>query len=895
MTWLRRVFGRKRLYGELSEEIHAHLDEKAKELVANGMTREEAEHAARREFGNVMLTEEATRDIWRWPRFENFLIDIRYALRTLRKSPGFTAVAILTLALGIGANTAIFSVVNAVLFEPLPFHNAGRLVQLWETEGGSGSYYSGAPRGTGPLTGPAYMDWHTESRVLASSSAYFLIPNVEENLSGIGEAQAVRAVNVESNFFSTLGVSPFLGRAFTKGEGQAGHDQVAVLSYGLWRDLFPERPGAVAQKVELNGRPYSVIGVMPRWFNFPASSQLWIPLSASEINLGGRGNNHLLAIARMKRGVILTQVEAELDGIEARHVGSEDADKAVVIPLQYQLTQTSRTELLVLLGAVALVLLIACANLANLFLARAVGRQQEFAIRAALGAERSRLSRQLLTESVTLALAGALLGTFGAWEFTEWTQNAGWLPIPHVRPITVDWRVLLFAISVSALVGILFGLAPALQVPQTRLSERLKSGRQAVQGVSTGRGSFRDYLIISEVALALSLLIGAGLLLRTFSNMRSTNIGVTTSGVLTAGLSLPDSHYQNHAARATFIEQLLSRVRRDPGVTAAALSWNIPLERNSNGNITIPGNNNPELKQQIVEWNFVTEDYFRAYSIPLIEGRSFNASDADDAETADDEISKWASHGGGKPFASVWYPAVINRVAARTFWPGQDAVGKTFSDGSPCRVIGIVGDVRKLGITQRATPEVYFPYTLGLNSGDWQLTVKAAIKPLGLLPSIRSALASLNGTLALSHPRTMRQVVADHMQETTLQTVVLGLFATLALLLAAIGIYGVMAYLVNQRRHEIGIRMALGAQQRDILLLILGRGAKLMVLGVAIGIAASLALTRLASSLLFDVSSTDPMTFASVAGILLAVGFAACYIPARRAMRVDPVTALRNE
>jgi putative ABC transport system permease protein len=842
---------------------------------------------------------EAIKQEWRESRptylLESILQDVRYAVRTLRKSPGFTAVAILTLALGIGMNTAIFSVVNAVLFEPLPFHNAGRLVQLWETEGGSGSYYSGAPRGTGPLTGPAYMDWHTESRTLASSSAYFLIPNVEENLSGVGEAQAVRAVKVQRNFFTTLGVSPFLGRAFAKGEGRVGHDQVAVLSYGLWRDLFPERPGAIGQQVELNGRPYSVIGVMPRWFNFPADSQLWIPLSASEINSGGRGNHHLLAIARMKKGVAPAQVEAELNGIEARRVGSEDANKSVVIPLQYQLTRTSRTELLVLLGAVALVLLIACANLANLFLARGVGRQQEFAIRAALGAGRARLSRQLLTESVTLAFAGAVLGIFGAWEFTKWAQSAKWLPIPRVRPITVDWRVLLFAISISALVGMLFGLAPALQVPQTRLSEKLKSGGRAIQDALSGRGLLRDSLVVSEVALALSLLIGAGLLLRTFSNMRSTNIGIRTSGVLTAGLSLPDSRYQSRAARAAFIEQLLSRVGRDPGVTAAALSWNIPLERNSNGYITVPGNSNPELQKQIVEWNYVTEDYFQAYSIPLLEGRSFNASDAQEAETADDEISKWASHGGGKPFPSVWYPAVINRVAAQTFWPGQDAVGKTFSDGSPCKVIGIVGDVRKLGITHRTTPEVYFPYTLGLNSGDWQLTVKAAVKPLSLLPSIRGSLASLDGMLALSHPRTMRQVVADQMQETALQTAVLGLFATLALLLAAIGIYGVMTYLVNQRRHEIGIRMALGAHQRDILLLILGRGARLMVVGVAIGIAGSLALTRLMSSLLFDVSTTDPMTFAGVVGVLVVIGLTACYVPARRAMRVDPVVALRQE
>ncbi len=821
------------------------------------------------------------------------LQDGRYGLRQLRHHPGLTVVAILTLALGIGANTAIFSVVNAALLEPLPFRNPGQLVQLWETESAPGNY---------PLTGPDYLDWQAQNRTLASTSLYAW--TMTENLSGAGQAQPVRVAPTQANFFSTIGANPFLGRAFARGEDRPGRDQVAVLSYGFWKVHFGGQRGAIGKTIELDDQAFQVVGVMPPWFNFPEGAELWTPMDMSPANLGGRGGHNWRAVARMKSGITAAQAAADLTAIETRlgrlYPDNDKGVKAVTVPLQEQLTRGVRSQLWILLGAVALVLLIACANLANLLLARAMGRQREIALRVALGAGRWRLARQLLTESITLALAGAAVGLAGAWWLILLARNDPSLPIPRTHPLGIDWRVLLFTLAISVLVGILFGLAPALRVREARLVEELKISAQAVLSPGGTSGLLRDSLVVAEIALSLALLVGAGLLLRTFANMRNANIGVQATGLLTGSLSLPDARYADAPARLAFLDRLLLKVQHSPGVAAAALSWNIPLEGGTNGYVSVPGNTNRALENQLVEWNFVTPDYFRAYGIPFFRGRNFTALDAQRAAVDADKLFalyKAAKFAQPKIPAGLSFPAIINRAMARTFWPKQNPIGRTFEGGAgPSKVIGVVGNVNEVGITSRVRPEAYFPYPVGLTwAGMASLTVRTQLPPLSLLPEIRNDVRSLDSQLALSHPRTMRQVMSDHMQGISLQTVLLGVFAVLAVFLASIGIYGVMAYLVAQRTREIGIRMAFGAERGDIFRMILADSGKLVLLGIGIGLLAAFALTRLLTAELFGVSPTDPYTFAAVSVLLATIALAACAIPALRATRVDPMVALRYE
>ena len=819
--------------------------------------------------------------------------DVRFALRTLAKAPGFTALALITLALGIGVNAAMFSVVNSVLLEPLPFRHPGQLVQLWETESAPGNF---------PLTGADYLEWQRQNQTLAATSLFSWTQN--RNFSSAGEAEPAEVSRTQANFFSTLGVQPLLGRTFASGEDQAGKNQVAVLSYAFWQTHFAGQSSALSQTIQLNDKPYTIVGVMPRWFNFPTGAQVWTPLDMSPQNLGGHGTHQWQAVARLKPGGSALQAKADLTAIEQR-LGKlfpdNDANvNAIVVPLQDQLTRHSRDQLLILLGAVGFVLLVACANLANLLLVRATRRQREMAVRSALGADRWRLARQLLTESVTLALAGAALGLPAAWWVVLSLQNVKSLPIPRAHPITVDSRVLFFTIAISLVVGIAFGIAPALEASQTHLSEELKSSGRSVVGSSATRRWFRDSLVVAEIALSLALLVGAGLLLRTFANMQSADIGVRTEGLLTMGFSLPESRYATAGARSAFLTQLLEKVHRTPGVEDAALSSGIPLEGGSNGYVTVPGNNNPALQNQLVEWNFVTPDYFRTYGIPLLAGRDFTADDNTHAATAAAKLMALYKASQGNLHTvppDLVIPAIISRSMARAFWPHQNPIGKVFEGGAgEQKVIGVVGDAKEWGITEKAIPQAYFPFTAGLVwGGAGNLTLRTSLNPLSLLGSVRGEVASLDNTLALYRPRTMRQVIADGMQQTSLQTLLLGLFAALALFLAALSIFGVMACLVAQRTREIGIRMAFGAGRGDVLRLILAHGAKLILAGTVVGLLAVFALTRLLSAELFGVSPTDPLTLAAVAIFLAAVAFLACALPARRATRVDPMVALREE
>ncbi|HKS67520.1 MAG TPA: ADOP family duplicated permease, partial [Candidatus Acidoferrales bacterium] len=571
---------------------------------------------------------------------ETFLNDIRYSIRMLLKSPGFTIVAVLTLALGIGANTAIFSVINSVLLQPLPFKNPAQLVELRETESAPGNF---------PLDGADYMDWQKQNSTFSSMSMYTYPQGA--NASGAGEAESAAVVKAQANFFATLGVPPLLGRPFAIGEDVAGRNHVAVLSYGFWQRHFGASNNALGQKLELNDQPYTVIGVMPRWFNFPDAADIWTPQDMTDKLFSNRGTHWMRAIGRVKTGVSIEQARADLLTVSARlnkqyRSPDDQSIHSLVFPLKERLTGSSRSQLLILFGAVALVLLVACANVANLLLARATTRNREMAVRSALGAGRSRLIRQLLTESVMLGLAGAALGLLGAQWAVSTLAAAKDLPIPRANPIQLDATVLFFTIGLSVFVGILFGLAPALQTSAVDLSEELKSSATAAGGAGgSGRG-LRNTLTVAEIAVSLALLVGAGLLLRSFAGLRDANIGVQPDNVLTMRLNLPESKYKTLPETREFFDQLLARVQRVPGIASAAVATTLPLEGGSNGYIKVPGNTNPALQQQLVEVHAITPDYFKVFGIPLLEGRPFTDQDAQ--ETADlmaQAMAKAASKG----------------------------------------------------------------------------------------------------------------------------------------------------------------------------------------------------------------------------------------------------------
>lgn len=872
----------------MSEELRFHLEQQTAANIAAGMKPEEARRQALVQFGGMEGVKEECRDekggIW----LETLWADVRFGARMLRKSPGFTLVAVITLALGIGANTAIFSVINGVLLRPLPFRDPGRLLTLWQTEVSPGNY---------PLTGADYLDWQAQNRTLEATSLYDFTMGF--NASGAGEPEAAAAVATQANFFSVLGVQPMLGRGFARGEDAAGKNHVVVLSYGFWKRHFGGRRDVIDQALELNEEAYTVIGVMPNWFRYPAATDLWIPKDMSQKSLTPRGTHQYRAIGRLREGVTPQQAQADLAGIAAQiekdHPDTNGKVSAVVVPMKEQLVGDSRTPLLVLLGAVALVLLVACANVANLMLARATRRSREMAVRAALGAGRRRIIQQLLTESLLLSLTGAAIGCLGAAWFIRLAQSDA-SPLPAAQVIRLDFRVLIFTVCVSVLVALLFGLAPALQALKVNLSDELKAGAAAVLNAGGGRQALRDGLVIAEIGVSLALLLAAGLLLRTFANMRATQIGVDPQNVLTARIVLPDTKYGTMEARRAFYDHLLDHVREIPGVESASVSTSMPLNGGTNGTIDSLSDMNPAMTSQLVEFNFISPDYFHAYRIPVEGGRAF--TEMDEQHGADLSKAIDALPPGQNPPAELAAEVIISAAMARDFWPHQDPVGKVFEVfGIKASVIGVVGDAKEWDdIRHEPLPQIYFPVTIILDRrGDCFLTVKTRVEPASIDSVLRREMSQLDSGLALFHVRTMGEVVSDVTQATAYQTILLASFAAFALLLAAIGIYGVMAYAVTQRRHEFGIRMALGAEPMDVLRMVLAHGTRLALAGVILGSAAALMATKLIATLVFGVSVHDPLTFAAASVLLLAVALAACYLPARRAMRVDPMAALRYE
>jgi len=831
--------------------------------------------------------------MWRWNPVETLLQDIRFGARQLRRNPGFTIVAVLTLALGIGATTAIFSVVNSVLLRPLPYKDPDRLVRFFETEESPGNF---------PLSGADYLDWEAQNRTLQAMSLYSWPSNMSAG--GASEPEPAAVTNTQANFFDVLGIAPLRGRTFGLGEDTAGNNRVAVLSYGFWQRHFAAAANTIGKTVVLNDETYTVIGVMPRWFNFQAPTDVWIPNDMSPKALGPHGNHRWNALGRVRPGITIAQAREDLLAIskqlEKQYPNSNSKVHAVVTPLKETLLGDFKTALLVLFGAVTLVLLIACVNVANLQLARASTRHREMAVRSSLGAGRIRLVRQMLTESILLAFAGAAVGVLLAYWCVHLLESVKSLPIPRANPVQIDGTVLFFAIIVSVLAGIFFGLAPALQTSESGINEELKAGAQSVLSSARGRRLLRDGLVVAEIAFTLALLVGAGLLLRSFAHLRSADIGINSHNVVTAALNLPEPKYPALPARRRFFEQLAERVRNLPGVASAAISTEIPLQGGNNGYIKVDGETDPALSSQLVGWNYITPGYFRTLSIPLLRGRNFVLQDSERAAVTAQKLDDLYKAAQGKEMRvppGLSFVTVISQTMARTFWRNQNPVGRSFHwNDTKVVVIGVVGDVKEYGIRAHAMPQAYFPLSAALPWSPFaNLTVKTRMPAKAVLSAIRNQVRALDPNLALLRPQTMDDVIASDTQDASVQAFLLGTFAVLALVLAAVGLYGVMSYLVGQRTREIGVRMALGAQQSNVLRLIMKRGAILTVTGIVIGTLAALALTRWISSLLYGVSAADPLTFVSVAAILALVALAAYYIPARRATKIDPLVALRYE
>ena len=816
---------------------------------------------------------------------ETLVHDIRYGIRVLLKNRSFTAVAVVALALGIGANSAIFSVVNSVVLRPLPYKDSDRLVTIW-----SSLLQPGLEKIV--VSAPELADFREQSGSFDDLAAYDF---QGVNVTGGDEPERIRAALVSPNLLPMLGISPVPGRAFAPDEDQPGREQVAVLSYALWQRRFGGDSNVIGRSLPVDGKSLEIIGVMPADFRFPdAETEVYLPLVISPdlLTEDNRGSHFLSVIARLKPGVTIQQAQADISSVAQRMTREHSRTYragygASVIAMRDDIVGDVRPTLFILLGAVGFVLLIACANVANLLLARAAARQKEVAIRTALGATRSRLVRQFLTESALVSVMAGGLGLLLALWGVEFLVSLSPASIPRVSEIALDARVVAVTMAVSLLTGILFGLAPALQFSKPDLNETLKDGGR---GSTDGRRRqrLRSMLVISELTFSVVLLIGAGLMIRSFFRLQQVSPGFSVENMLTMRLSLPRSKYPDFNHQREFFQQLLTRIESQPGVQSIAVINVLPLSGSTadrsfriEGRPLAQGEPGPDE-----ELRFISPGYFATMGIPLLRGREFTQRDTQDAPRT----------------------TIINQALADRYWPGEDALGKRiaysgFGEGKPnwCEIVGIVGNVKHSGPDLPEKPEVYVPYLQPLFSaatsivGPMYLVIRTATAPANLTAAVRSEIASLDKNQPVSNIKTMTQRLSESVAQRRFNMQLLGIFAGVALVLAAVGIYGVMSYTVTQRTHEIGIRMALGARAFTVLRLILGQALVLAVIGVVIGLSSAFAMTRLISSLLYEVSATDPLTFAVVSLILIGVALGACCVPARRAMKVDPMVALRHE
>ena len=875
MSGLGALFRKKRVEQEMDEELRGYLDAAAKDKMRSGMSHEEALRAARVEMGSVDAVKEEIRNAGWESTLETLWQDIRFGARMLRRNPGFTAVAIITLALGIGANTAIFSVVYAVLLRPLPYKDPGRLVTVWTTEEHRTGYF--------PASGPDYVDWKSQNHVFEDLAAG---TGTAGNLSGAGEPLHVEGWEASTNIFAVLGVQPLLGKGFLPGDDQEGRDHVVVLSYGLWQRGFGGDPALVGRTVTLDGETYRVAGVLPAWFRFPSiwgrNVEFWKPLSLVKPTWRhNRWSHFLWTVGRLRPGTDISVARAEMETIAGRlakqYPSSNQGVDVSLVGLHDYVVRGVRTQLIILLAAVGFILLIACANTANLLLAQGSRRWREIALRLAVGAGRGRIARQLLVESALLSLLGSAIGmvlAVGLKNLLLRATPAGYLP--GITPIVVDVRALAFNSVVALLTAFIFGMAPAWLASRVDPNQALKENAPAA-GISHGR--LRRSLIVGEVAVSLVLLVGAGLAIRSLVRLLGVQVGFDPHNVLTLAVVLPKSRYPDAEHITRFFLAVRERLAALPGVNSAGATSELPTEGGSNGPVAIEGQPLPSFlfKGPMVEECVVTPNYFRTMGIPLLRGRDFNERD-----------------GFGQQAV-----AIINEAMARRFWPNQDPIGKRFSWDTEhpkwIEVVGVVGDARVFSIASPPFPEAYSPLGPQAPSNDMVVAVKGSSDPLAYSASALKVIHDLDRDLPVSQVRTMDEIVQRGAAGQRLSAFLFGLFAALGLVMAAIGIYGVISSAVSQRTHEIGIRMALGARGDDVLRWILFQGMRLSLLGVGIGLAAALALTRLMKTLLYEVHPNDPVTLILVSTLLMAVALLAAYILARRATKVDPMVALRYE
>jgi predicted permease len=869
---LRALLHSDAVHGEIDEEVRFHIEMRTEENVRRGMGPEEARRDAERRFGRLTRIKELGYEVRGGGMLETLRQDLRYGARMLLKNPGFTLVAVLTLSLGIGANTAIFSVVNAVMLRPLPYAEPERLVWLWDTQ---------PQLPTAPASLPDFLDWKGQNHSFEQLAAFESGSMFIDTGDGMRDTP-VGLVTPET--FALFRVSPILGRTFTDEETLPGRFRVAVLGHGMWRSRFGSDPNVLGRTIDVSGAPYTIIGVMPEGFSFPDRAELWRPLPIDPNKLD-RGPHYLRVIGRLKPAVTLEQAQAEMSALAAR-LAEQYPEKIAGHGVKLELLRDVVVgdigpALFVLLGAVGFVLLIACANVANLLLARVGVRQKEIAVRTALGASRLRIVRQLFTESLMLSVGGGAAGLLIAVWGVNWLVSMSPGTIPRVHEIAVDPRVVCYTLLISVATSLLFGLAPALQASRPDLTGALKEGGRGSAGLLRNR--LRSVLVISEVALSLVLLIGAGLMIRSFAKLNQVDPGFNPYQVYTMGVALLPSKYPDDGRVASFYSQLLERAAATPGVASAGAISDLPFSgADTSDSFTIEGR--PAVAKQeepSTQYRVVTPRYFESMGIPLLAGRDFAETDTKQAPNV----------------------VVINQAFARQHFAGESPLGHRIrlqgQERDPLLIVGVVGDVRHIGLDERPIPEAYVPFLQDPLSETYQrsMTVVARTQsdPGVVAGSLRAALTSLDKSLPVFAFKPMTEYLRDSLARRRFNLILLTAFGGVALALAAVGIYGVISYGVTQRTHEIGIRMALGAEKGDVLRLVVRQGMILALGGVAVGLLASLALTRLMETLLYGVSVTDPLTFAVIALLLTSVALLACFVPARRAAKVDPLVALRYE
>jgi predicted permease len=879
MTWWYRLWNRRKMEDQLDKELRFHLEQHTADLIAQGLAPKEARRRAQIALGGPEQVKEQCRDArgTRW--LEDLLLDLRYGARMLLKSPGFSLVAVITLALSIGANTAIFSIVNAVLLKPLPYHEPDRLVMVWED-----ASYMGFPMGT---PAPAnYADWLSQNRVFEAMAA---IDSRTFNLIGDGDPERIEANGISYNFFPLLGINPILGSSFLPTDDQPGAPKVTIISYRMWADRYGADRNIVGREILLDGQKYTIVGVMPSGFQFlEPEIALWVPIAFSKEELAARDNHYLNVIARLRPKVTPERANTEMRAIMAniaRDYPKETEEgklSASVQPLRDQITGDVHRPLLMLFVAVSFVLLIACANIGGLLLARALARSKEVAVRVALGAGRWRIAWQVFTESLLLALVGGGLGVlFAFWAFAFLKQLIPPSMILSTK-LELSAPVLIYTLVAAAMAGLVFGTAPAFQAARTDIYGALKQGSGSV-GSGVIHHRLRNLFVIGEIALTLILLAGAGLMIQTFYKLRLQFSGLNPEKVLTMQTILPESEYSESARRITFYDRVLEQVKKLPGVTSAGYTTAVPLAwRGGVTGFTVEGRQDDAGFVKGAIHRQISVGYLPAVGIALREGRDL-------AETDNQQSTP---------------VAIINKTMAQRYWPNESAVGKRLKFGLPnsqtpwMTVVGIMADVRQIDADAPVRAEVLIPYRQAGNSPVYaprELVVRTTAQPPDLVATIRRAIQSVDSNQPISGIRTMDELLGSRTTTHKMGMTLLAVFASLAALLAALGIYGVLSYFVTRHRSEISLRMAMGAQTFDALKLVISKGMKLALIGIIIGLIGAFALTRLIKSLLFGVSATDPLTFAVITFLLALVALLACWIPAWQATKVDPITALRSE